>query len=148
MDSILLLIPLLAALLGAGLGGMIVHFFTKSRDSLNQRRTLRIEYLISAYRALEDSGDRTHVTPEQVRAAEIAISDIVLLGHRREIEIAEEVLSEISANSGGSVLPLARALRASLRRELKLERVDTIITAFRWSPTNLLPTNPERNNSV
>ena len=145
MDFVSVMIPLLAALLGAGLGGTVVHFLTKSRDSLNQRRTLRIEYLINAYRALENSGDRTSVTPEQVRGAEIAISDIVLLGHRREIEVAEEVLSEISANSGGSILPLARALRASLRRELKLEHVDTVITSFRWSPTNLTSTVPRQH---
>lgn len=113
-----------------------MHFFTKSRDALNQRRTLRIEYLINAYRALENSGDRSFVTLEQVRGAEVAVSDIVLLGHRREIEVAEEVLSEIAENGGGSVLPLVQALRASLRSELKLERVETRITSLRWTPTN------------
>jgi hypothetical protein len=136
MDVIPLVIPLVSALLGAGIGGVIVHFFTKSRDALNQRRTLRIEYLINAYRALENSGDREFVTPEQVRGAEIAVSDIVLLGHRREIEVAEEVLTAISKNGGGSVLPLVKALRASLRSELNLERVDTPITSLRWTPTN------------
>jgi hypothetical protein len=141
MNLVELSIPLFAALIGAGIGGLIVHFFTKSRDALNQRRTLRIEYLINAYRALENIGDRTHVTPEQVRGAEVAVSDIVLLGHRREIKVAEEVLSEIAQNSGGSVLPLVRALRSSLRNELKLERVDTLITSLRLTPTNLVPTD-------
>jgi hypothetical protein len=136
MDLVSLATPLVSALLGAGIGGLIVHFFTKSRDALNQRRTLRIEYLINAYRALENSADRPFVTLEQVRGAEVAVSDIVLLGHRREIEVAEEVLSEIAENGGGSVLPLVRALRASLRSELKLERVETRITSLRWTPTN------------
>ena len=77
------------------------------------------------------------VTAEQVRGAELAISDIVLLGHRREIDIAERVLSDISTNSGGSLQPLMEALRASLRDELRLEKVGTSITHLRWSPTNL-----------
>jgi hypothetical protein len=142
MDLLSLAIPFGSALFGAFSGGVVVHFLTKSRDALNQRRSLRVQYLVDAYRRLEDCGDRVEVTSEQVRGMEIAISDIVLLGHGPEIAMAERVLAEISSGSGGSLQPLMNALRASLRNELRLESINTKITALRWSPANLKESHP------
>lgn len=53
---------------------------------------------------------------------ETAISDIILLGQRAEVEAAEQFAVRISADPEGAELgPLLRELRASLRRELALD---------------------------
>ena len=68
---------------------------------------------------------------------ESAVSDIVLLGDRTEIETAEAVLTEMHECGSGSVKPLVRALRTSLRKELQIETLDTVVDYMRFSPTNL-----------
>ncbi len=113
--------PLLAAILGAVLGGFVVHLLTSRREAVGVRRAQRIDYLIAAYRRLIRASNRPRLTRKYVNDLESAFADIMLLGEKDEISAAHAFMVEFTETLDGSLDPVIGALRRSLRDEIGLE---------------------------
>lgn len=110
------------ALGSAVLASVLTHLLTSRRDLANRRRELRVEYLLSAYRAIADSPERgLYQESLDARAFEKAVADIQLLGSKRQVELATELAREMAAESRADPDSLLRLLRDDLRREMSLE---------------------------
>lgn len=117
-------IPILSALVGAIVGGFVVHLFTARRELHNIRRAQRVEFLVLAYRRLTDASNRGSALSEEQRdGLESALSDVVLLGERAEIDAAQQFMRQMADQKGADLEPLLQALRRSLRTELGLRDV-------------------------
>ncbi len=100
-------------------GGWLINEYFSRRAV---RTNLRIEYLLSAYRRLDHASNR-EMTEAHEAALEEAISDIQLLGSREQAEMAATFARRFAADRRADTEPLLDDLRASLRRELRLEPV-------------------------
>lgn len=109
---------LVAGVLVAVAGWLVNEYFTRR----SVRRNLRIEYLLSAYRRLEQASNRT-MSGDHETALEEAISDIQLLGSPAQVEMATQFARQFAANQRADTEPILEDLRASLRKELQLEPV-------------------------
>ena len=141
-------------MLGVG-GWYIVNNFNKSRDIENKKREIKIEYLIKAYRSIqENSGypimDVTQATEKDIKRTENleqAMTDIQLFGSIYQVRKAREVCkkAEPTTNDSGSIKceweanELLLDIRKELREELLLEKIDPKedkqegIRKLRWS---------------
>jgi len=86
-----------------GVGGWIASGVLARRDA---RRTLRVEFLISAYRRLDAASNRS-MSPEGEREIELATSDIQLFGSTSTIELANEFVREFASNGRSPVGSIA-----------------------------------------
>jgi hypothetical protein len=110
-------------------GGWIANGVLTRRAA---RRQTRVEYLLSAYRRLEAASNRG-MTAEHEAALESAISDIQLLGTPQQVDLAERLAREIAATRAAGTGPLLEDLRATLRRELQLEKAPPRLVWLRMS---------------
>jgi len=94
--------------------GWIVNGFLARRSV---RRDKRIDYLLNAYRALDDAGNRRTPTGEQERAMESAIADVQLLGTSDQIELANAFSAAFANDGHADTSPLLESLRQDLRSE-------------------------------
>jgi hypothetical protein len=97
---------LAVTLLVAVLGGWLGHYFSLRRDGANERRNLRISYLLEGYRKLEG-------------------------GSKRQVSLAQQFATEFVRNRGASLDELIADLRQSLRSELELETVPETVVYLR-----------------
>jgi hypothetical protein len=115
----------------AVLGWWVGHGLSARRDLANDRRKLRVSYLVEAYRRLEAGSNRTN--PESSRSQlESAIADVQLLGSPTQVAMARAFASTMAKNSEASLDDLLFDLRTSLRDELQLEAVDESILFLRF----------------
>ena len=56
------LIPLGSAVLGALVGGFVVHKLTLRREAVSARRSQRVNFLLDAYRKLIDASERENIS--------------------------------------------------------------------------------------
>ena len=110
-----------------------MHSFNLRRDTTAKRRELRVQYLIEAYRRLEDNTGRIEQTPDAYRAFESAVSDIQLLGTNKQIDALLTFLSQFKDNVDGDINPLLELIRCDLREELNLEPNLRQIHQFRFN---------------
>src|SRR5260370_33741762 len=103
------------------IGWWVVNFFSKRRDIENDRRKLRTEYLLEAYRRLESASHREGRQKEFEDQLESAVADIQLLGTAKQAELAAQFGIDMAENGIAYLDDLLRDLRDSLRSELKLE---------------------------
>lgn len=114
-------------------GWAVVHRLTVRRDTLAKRRDLRVQYLLDAYRRLEDAANRPlDSLPEAKRAFESAVADIQLLGTSEQIDALLKYLNQFTKEGGGNVDPVLKLLRDDLRKELSLEKDVAQIHQFRF----------------
>jgi hypothetical protein len=127
---------LAATILVAILGGWLGHYLSSRRDLLNERRKLRVSYLIEAYRKLESGSNRDNsreAWKEVWPLFESAIADVQLLGSARQVLMARQFALDMAENQTASIDELIFDLRRSLRRELELEPVETKIVYMRFT---------------
>ncbi len=117
------LVPLLSALSGAIVGGLLVHRLTLQREALGARRTQRVDFLLSAYRRLIGASNRDRLTREHRDDLEAAFADIMLLGGQSEIDAASTFMTQFVETMEGSLDPVVFALRKSLRDEIGLDDI-------------------------
>lgn len=119
MNWSIVLTAIVPALLAAVVGGAVVHLLTRRRDAENERRKQRLEYLLSAYRALAHSAHRD-LQGERGERFEGALDDILMLGSPEQIGAARRVISALAADRAASIDGLIVSLRRDLRAELDL----------------------------
>ena len=107
------------------------HRLSLNKDLSSKRRELRVQYLIEAYRRLEDAANRADL--EMGKDFESAIADIQLFGSGRQIGIVHELIESMSKDGFVTVNPLLELLRTELRHELGMRPDSTKIKIFRFS---------------
>ncbi|MFZ5872514.1 MAG: hypothetical protein ACOYXW_18570 [Actinomycetota bacterium] len=118
LDVWLAIAPLFSALLG----GFVVHRATRRRALEGARRAARVEHLIRAYRGLVNAANRAApLNAEQTDGLETALTDIMLLGERAEVEAASEFIRCMGQGEPTNLDEVLEALRDSLRSELRLD---------------------------
>lgn len=115
------------------LGWIVAHELNVRRDTLAKRRDLRVQYLIEAYRKLENNAGRINALPEVRRAFESAVADIQLLGTKVQIDALLVFLRQFKDNVNGDIVPVLKLLRDDLRKELHLELDVQSIHQFRFT---------------
>ena len=131
---------MLANIVAAGISALVVivgwiiaHNLNLKRDALQKRRDLRVQYLLDAYRKLENSSGRSgEELASCYRVFESAVADVQLLGTRTQIEKLLPFLRQFEANTGANINTLLDLLRDDLRRELDLESEVPQIHQFRF----------------
>ncbi len=124
--------PALAALVAIiGLG--ISHWLTSLRDMKAEKRKIRINFMVEAYRKLENGSCRGLNQERYSEQFHSAIADIQLLGSPIQVEIARKIASALGSGSGSLVTinELLNALRVELRSELDLPAVSSEIVILR-----------------
>ncbi|CEP26437.1 Putative uncharacterized protein [Propionibacterium freudenreichii subsp. freudenreichii] len=117
------IVPLLSAVVGAVVGGLVVHRFAVTRDARNEQRARRIEHLISAYQRLIAAANQPEgLSADHQRGLESAVSDIMLLGQKAEVDAAREFLVAFARDGNADLDELLAELRSSLRDELNLDK--------------------------
>lgn len=123
MDSYnLSLIISVTAIIISVVSWFVLHSLSKKRDFINKKKEIRINYLIEAWRILEDSSNRNDCT--KLNNTERAIADIQLFGTKAQINLAQKFTKEMSETNSAECLDLLIELRKELRKELRLEPVD------------------------
>ena len=126
-----LFIQLLVTVVVALAGGWLGHHFAARRDLFNERRKLRVTYLLEAYRKLEDAGNRND--PDRTWPLfESAIADIQLLGSPAQVELARRFALNMAQHHTALLDPLVNDLRQSLRGELELPAVHETVVYLRF----------------
>ena len=116
---------IVAAIVGAT-GAILVWYLTacslRRQDRDAKKREIRLRFLIDAYRQMENSANREgKEIPEALKTIELAISDVQLFGTRRQVALAQEIVSAFAAGRDVSFNGLLNELRRDLRSELDLE---------------------------
>ncbi|MFC0696088.1 hypothetical protein [Paraburkholderia humisilvae] len=126
-----LLSPMLAALV-AVVGWYVVHRSNTARDHASKRHDLIVQYLLEAYRRLENAANREDKTEEQAVAFESAVADIQFLGSPDQITETVKYLKAHASVGGGTIDNVLSLLRNDLRKELGLSRVNHPLMIFRF----------------
>ena len=126
------LVATLAVTALVALGGWwFAHWFAASRDLVNERRKLRITYILEAYRRLEDAVHRND--PERSWPKwESAIADIQLLGSPAQVALAREFAMAMARDGSAPLDEIINDLRRSLREELHLTPVSGAVVHLRF----------------
>lgn len=118
-------------------GGWFGHSLSARRDLLNERRKLRITYLLEAYRRLEDAGNRSDPLRSWPQL-ESAIADIQLLGSPAQVGLARRFAHNMAHDHTASLDEIINDLRQSLRKELQLPFVEESVVYFRFAEEGAL----------
>lgn len=98
------------------------HLFTHRRDIERDRRQQRIDYLVTAFRALTKGVNHPRLY-EVADELSQAIANIQLFGTPEQVRLAQKFAVELAANKAASMDDLLMQLRDSLRCELGAEPV-------------------------
>lgn len=124
LESLALLLGILIAV-----GGWIANAVHSRRE---KRREVRIQYLLEAYRNLDDAVHRNDpLTDERADSFERAIADIQLLGNGSQVALADKFCREFASGDGADPGDLLEALRIDLRSELLLPDAEPRTTWMR-----------------
>ena len=115
-----LLLTLITTVLVAVAGWFIAHLFSSNRERDSKRREIRVQYLLDAWRRLENAVHREDNSYFR-KDLETAIADIQLLGTNKQIELALIFAETFANNRGADLDELLNDLRDDLRSELLLE---------------------------
>jgi hypothetical protein len=129
------------------LGWWVVNFLSKRRDVENDRRKLRTEYLVEAYRRMESASHRKGRQKEFEDRLESAVADIQLLGTAKQADLAAQFGIDMAEKGVAYMDELLRDLRDSLRSELKLESLTKSNRVLRfYDRENVNPNTAENLN--
>lgn len=119
-----LLLPLVITAIITILGWFAAHRLTSDRDRANKHRDIRLQYLIEAYRRLENAAGR-HLPsePDYSQQLESAIADIQLFGNTSQVEKLQKIFEEQQSTGDASLNELINDLRNELRKELNLPQI-------------------------
>ena len=128
-------IKLLVSIVLAVLGWWGAHYLASLRDLRNKKRELIVQYLVEAYRRLEQSGNRDNENKEHISNIESALADIQLFGTQEQVNLASHFMDRINSYDGASMNDLLLSLRDSLRKELGLDELSNEMKFLRLDST-------------
>jgi len=106
---------------------------TARRELNAEKRKIRINFMIEAYRKLENGSCRGSNQEKYSEQFHSAIADIQILGSPTQVEIAQEIALALGSGSGSliTINELLNALRTELRSELNLPSVSSEVIILR-----------------
>ena len=136
MNTLLTWAPLISspfAALIAIIGLGVSHMLTARRELNAEKRKIRINFMIEAYRKLENGSCRGSNQEKYSEQFHSAIADIQILGSPTQVEIAQEIALALGSGSGSliTINELLNALRTELRSELNLPSVSSEVIILR-----------------
>ncbi len=123
-----ILIPLMFTTVVAVIGWYVVHVLSSMRERNHKKQDIVVEYLISAWRRLENVAARKDF---QISEFESAIADIQLFGNDKQIELAIKASNEFAYGKSTDLGDLLESLRRELRKEMKLKETSIKIKHLR-----------------
>ena len=134
-ERVKVVLPAILVVLGWFAGSQ----FEASRDRVNKRRDMRLEYLLESYRTLERTASRPEEAgKEKQDNVENALGDVQLLGTKDQMIALQRFISDFNAAGGrGNISPFLSILRRDLREELGLSNDVPRATLVRF--TNRFP---------
>jgi len=99
----------------------VMHRVQQQRQRENRQETERLKSLVAAYRSL--AGSFTPALEEQRMQIEETLSDIVLFGSIRQVELAAACARALTRGDPVSYQALIEDLRSELRTQLGLEAI-------------------------
>jgi hypothetical protein len=118
------------AILGGLVGGLVAWLAGYFLGIQQKRRDICIQYLIDAWRLLEQASNRKD--NKFKKNIEVAVADIQLLGSTKEqIDIAQRFAEKFDNNETPDALELLIALRKALRKKLRLKQVPDVFRFVR-----------------
>ena len=112
-----LFLQLTTTLVIALIGGWLGHYLSARRDLRNERRRMRVSYLLEAYRRLETFSSNAAKFWDKT---ESAIADIQLLGSPTQVELARSFALDLARDGSANLDPLMADLRKSCEMNLTL----------------------------
>jgi hypothetical protein len=111
------------------IGWFVVYFLSKRQDAINKRRDIRIQYLIDAWRLIEEASHRED--SKLNKNLEIAVADIQLFGSKKQIELMQQFINEFTTHKTADMTELLIDIRRDLRKELNIEKVPDVYQCLR-----------------
>jgi uncharacterized membrane protein YgcG len=115
------IVSLLLAVVLLAMRVFVMQRVQTARQRENRQESERLRSLVAAYRAL--AGSFSPAAPADRVALESALSDIVLFGSVRQVELAAAAAHNLAAGASVDYQTLVEDLRADLRRQLGLEPI-------------------------
>jgi hypothetical protein len=115
MENINIIIPIITGFIGLIVG----HLLSVRRDIENEKRKVRINYLIEAYRKLE-RGAIPNAKKFDKGDFESAVTDIQLFGNIEQVNLSYDFAINASKGDGSKLQELLENLRKELRQELSI----------------------------
>lgn len=115
-------LKLFVAIVLASLGWVIAHYFTARRDVSTKRRELVINHLIDTYKILTCEISHSPATAERMKLIESMVADIQLFGSAQQIQLAQELIEQLTKGQDFDLDPLINSLRNDLRTSLGLSK--------------------------
>ena len=122
-----LLLPLVVTTVIATVGWIVVHTLAVKQDVEKKRREIRLNFLLGAYRKLENSVLRGPMHEDRAMALdfEASVADIQLLGTVEQSQLARNLALAIGEQDPeASASRLLHSIRDELRKELRLEELN------------------------
>ncbi|HCQ15670.1 MAG TPA: hypothetical protein DIU20_05380 [Cryomorphaceae bacterium] len=109
-----------------------MHKLTKNRERENNKKELRIKYLIEAWTQLEFASNRTLNGQQFIDHVEKPIASIQLFGTPKQIELAQQVAANMAKERQSNLDLILNDLRNDLRLELNLEKAKSEVKYIRF----------------
>lgn len=116
-----ILVSVLVAVLLLLMRVFVMHRVQQRRQRENRQETERLKSLVAAYRSL--AGSFTPANAEHRGQIEETLSDIVLFGSIRQVELAADCARRLTRGEPVSYQALIDDLRSELRTQLGLEPI-------------------------
>jgi hypothetical protein len=111
------------------LGGLVAWLAGYFLGIQQKRRDVCIQYLIDAWRLLEQASNRKdNIFSKNI---DIAVADIQLFGSKEQIDLVQRFANKFANNETPEVLELLIALRKDLRKKLRLKQVPDVFRFVR-----------------
>jgi hypothetical protein len=111
-----------------------VNELSARRDLENERRKLRVGYLVEMYEKLDKIGREGHLKAD-FDSLDEAIAKIQLIGSKGQIDLLTKFAKAL-ANSNAdtnSLEKLVQSMRDTLRKELDMEKVEGPVYHIKWN---------------
>lgn len=107
------------------IGWGITYYFANKQISKVRQKEVITNYLIEAYRNVEEVCGRDSLSDAQKRNVEKSVADIQLFGTLKQIKLAKDFTEEMNKSQYSDPRKLLIILRNDLRDELNIELAST-----------------------
>ncbi|MDR3496037.1 MAG: hypothetical protein P4L82_15680 [Ancalomicrobiaceae bacterium] len=138
IDTTTVVVSLLSSVGGGAVVALVNHWLSFRNERKKRLDELTIQRRIEAYKRLErgsQTGSDRDLDPialnKMLDDFESAYAETMLLGTKREIELAQNMAVQLSTNRDSkALLPLLDEIRSNLRTDLRLDKAELGMNRF------------------
>lgn len=130
VDTATVAVSIISSIGGGAIVAFVNHRLTMGRERRKRFEDLTLQRRIDAYKKLErasqtgpDASLASEVREKLLVDFESAYAETLLLGTRREIELAQELAARLASSDSSALIPLLDEIRRNLRSDMGLETV-------------------------